>query len=112
MVREDQLQNGLPGVDDAGCVGADDHPLRADGFAGRSQVFASFDLYDADAADTGVVLAAQLVQVEVAERRNFDADRSGRFDQVGARATSAVRLSMVSFIVSMRICLGGVVSGC
>ena len=66
-------------------VGADDHPLRADGFAGRSQVFASFDLYDADAADTGVVLAAQLVQVEVAERRNFDADRSGRFDQVGAR---------------------------
>ena len=85
VVREDQLQNGLPGVDDAGCVGADDHPLRADGFAGRSQVFASFDLYDADAADTGVVLAAQLVQVEVAERRNFDADRSGRFDQVGAR---------------------------
>ena len=85
VVREDQLQNGLPGVDDAGCVGADDHPFRADGFAGRSQVFASFDLYDADAADTGVVLAAQLVQVEVAERRNFDADRSGRFDQVGAR---------------------------
>ena len=68
-----------------GCVGADDHPFRADGFAGRSEVFASFDLYDADAADTGVVFAAQLVQVEVAERRNFDADRSGRFDQVGAR---------------------------
>ena len=84
MVREDQLQHRLPGVDYARRVGTDDHALRADGLAGGREVLASLDLDHTDAADAGVVRIVELMQVHVAQRRDFDSGSGGGFDQVGA----------------------------
>ena len=84
VVAEDQLDDGLAGVDDACAVGQDFHTLHHVGGASGSQVAAAFHFDHADAASAGFVFKIHSVQLEVAEGRNIDTVHTGSLEDSGA----------------------------
>ena len=90
VVAEDQLEDGLAGVEGAGRSGEDLHAFHAVGGAGGGQVAAGLavevlgDLNHADAASAGFVFKFHSVELEVAERRDIDTGHTGSFQDSGA----------------------------
>lgn len=90
VVAEDQLEDGLAGVEGAGRGGEHLHAFHAVGGAGGSQVAAGLavevlgHLDHADAASARFVLKFHSVELEVAERRDVDTGHAGSFQDGGA----------------------------
>lgn len=90
VVAEDQLEDGLAGVEGAGRSSEDLHAFHAVGGAGGGQVAAGLavevlgDLNHADAASAGFVFKFHSVELEIAERRDIDTGHAGSFQDSGA----------------------------
>ncbi len=84
VVAEDQLDDGLAGVDDACAVGQDFHTLHYVGGASGSQVAAAFNLDHADAASAGFVFKIHPIQLKMAEGRDIDTVHTGSLEDGGA----------------------------
>ena len=90
VVAEDQLEDGLAGVEGAGRGGEHLHAFHAVGGAGGGQVAAGLavevlgHLDHADAASAGFVFKFHSVELEVAERRDIDTGHAGSFQNSGA----------------------------
>jgi len=79
MIGKQQLHHGAAGFDDPRCRGLDRHAFHDIGGAGRRQIAAALDLHHADPAGGGLVDRLQVMQVEVAQRRDVHIDQFGRF---------------------------------
>jgi hypothetical protein len=78
VLREQELHVGLAGHADLRAVRAHDHAVEDVVVAGRDQLVDALDLHDADAA------CAHLVEVlQIAQRRDLDACRTGRLQDGG-----------------------------
>ncbi len=84
VVAEEQLDDGLAGVDDACAVGQYFHTLHNVGGAGGSQVAAAFNLDHADAASAGFVFKIHPVQLKVAKSGDVDTVHTGSLKNSGA----------------------------
>ena len=106
VIRENQLQDCLSGLEDPDCVGVDFHPLHTGSGARRSEIASSGDLDDAKAAGGWMVVHAGAFKVDVAQCGNLNAtclgcvkDGGALFDRNGTVVYGKVYLVLIHGIM-------------